>query len=279
MEPRFIIRPRRRSRGLLTVLRCLVIGTLVMVLTGPAMGDMPFPLLRAGDYCTDSGLRMRCFVDNYLWGMDNGGASWAIADSENKGMDDLRFELRSGDIWPLDAAKNHPAERTEISKPHKTEPVETDIWFAFGMLVEPGAVVTSKWQVLGQLHPTDDPGDMAPSPAWAQELNAGDVFRIVVRASAEKPLQHNPPAKVLYVDQNFQRGSINHFVYRLRYSQTHGLLQVWRDGQQIVDYQGPLGYVDRLGPFFKFGIYRQPAAEKIVVHYYALRFGGPELKP
>jgi hypothetical protein len=120
---------------------------------------------------------------------------------------------------------------------------------------------------------------MSGSPAWAQELNAGDEFRIVVRTSTEYPLLHNPAAKVLFVDPAFERGRVYRFVYRIRYSQTDGLLQAWRDGRQIVDYHGPLGYVGRQGPYFKFGIYREPAPEALAANFYDLKIGGPELRP
>jgi hypothetical protein len=36
-----------------------------------------------------------------------------------------------------------------------------------------------------------------------------------------------------------------------------GILQVWKDGNQIVDYQGPLGFKDDEDQiYFKFGLYR-----------------------
>jgi hypothetical protein len=36
-----------------------------------------------------------------------------------------------------------------------------------------------------------------------------------------------------------------------------GILQVWKDGNQIVDYQGPLGFKDNEDQiYFKFGLYR-----------------------
>lgn len=145
--------------------------------------------------------------------------------------------------------------------------------------VEPGPQVTSRWTVLGQLHPSEDPGDIGPSPAWAQELNAGDVFRIVIRAKFEKPLRRSPAPQVLFVDPEFKRGQTYHFVYRLRYSASQGGLDAWRDGTQIVHYRGPVGYSNQSGPYFKFGIYREPAAETLAVHYMNLRFGNAVVKP
>ncbi len=118
---------------------------------------------------------------------------------------------------------------------------------------------------------------MPVSPPWAQELDAGDVFRIVVRTSTADSLRQNPPAIVLFTDGTFKRGHIYHLVYQIRYSQTAGRLRAWRDGQKIADYTGPLGYPAKQGPYFRFGIYREPAPETVAVRYAGLRFGGPEI--
>lgn len=171
------------------------------------------------------------------------------------------------------------AERAEISGFHSKEPTESDLWLSMDLMVEPGSSVTSRWTALGQLHPSEDPGQLGPSPAWAQELNSGDVFRIVVRAKSETPLRSSPAPKVLFVDAQFKRGQTYHFVYRIRYSQTEGAVDAWRDGVRIVRYSGPVGYINSQGPYFKFGIYREPAAETLVVHYGNLRFGSAVTKP
>ena len=213
-----------------------------------------------------------------LWQAEGGGGPWSITGEVGPGRD-LRFEVRAGDQAAWDVAHHHPAERAEIASVTHKEPVDADIWLAFDLSVEPGPKVTSRWLVIGQLHATEDAGTMPVSPAWAQELDAGDVFRIVVRTSTEASMRTNPAAIVLYADPTFRRGQTNRFVYQLRYSQTAGRLRAWREGRLVADYSGPLGYPTSRGPYFKFGIYREPAPETVAVHYGGLRFGGPELQP
>jgi hypothetical protein len=225
-------------------------------------------------HCDAATPKPNCAVGNEHWNVE-AAAPWSISGSAN----DMRFEVRSGDVAEWDRSHNHRAERAEISGFHSKEPVDSDIWFSMDLMVEPGAKVTSRWTVLGQLHPTEDPGDVGPSPAWAQELNADDVFRIVIRAKVQTPLRSSPAPTVLFVDPQFNRGQTYHLVYRLRYSQTQGALDAWRDGQQIVHYSGPLGYINAQGPYFKFGFYREPAAETVVVHYRNLRFGDAVVRP
>ncbi|MEI7728918.1 MAG: heparin lyase I family protein [Verrucomicrobiota bacterium] len=226
--------------------------------------------------CTGKGRNAKCFIGGYYWSTDNGDGDWAIT---NPKPGDLRFELRQGDIAQWDKQRSHAAERNEISNSNHKFPLEEDIWFSFGLMVEPGPKVSSRWLVIGQLKASNDPGDQSASPPVGQELNAGDQFRITVRTASEKPLKHNPGSKAIYVDPAFERGRIYRLVYRIKYSQKAGHLQVWRDGKEIANYKGPVGYVSNTGPYWKFGIYRDPAPETIAVHYYDIKFGGPELEP
>lgn len=226
-------------------------------------------------HCDGAAPKPDCTVGNEHWNVE-APAAWSISVGS---PNDIRFEVRPGDVAAWDKSHNHLAERAEISDFHSKEPTDSELWFSMDLMVEPGAKVTSRWTVLGQLHPTEDAGEVGPSPAWAQELNADDVFRIVIRAKAETPLRSSPAPTVLFVDSQFKRGQTYHLVYHLRYSQAQGALDAWRDGEQIVHYSGPLGYINTQGPYFKFGIYREPAAETLVVHYKNLRFGAAVVKP
>ena len=213
---------------------------------------------------------------NY-WIVENSGAPWSL-EGNLETATDVRFEVRSGDRAPWDIEHHHAAERSEMSVRRK-QPMDQDIWLAFGLMVEPGAKATGRWSTLGQLHPTTDPGDISPSPAWEQELAAGDVFQILVRSKAQKPLTSSPVPKVVFADAAFKRGQVYHFVYRIRYSLADGLLQARRDGRQIVNYSGPIGYDEHVGPYFKFGIYREPAPETLAVHFNNLKIGDARLVP
>jgi hypothetical protein len=169
-------------------------------------------------------------------------------------------ELRSGDVWPGDAVKDHLAERAEVGGFGYPQPFETPLPLAFNMYINPGPPVTSEWCVLGQLHPAQD----GISPAWSQEFDAGDVFKIIARNS--------PTEMVLFEDKAFKRGQHYAMKYLFKYG-AKGLLQAWRDGIQIVDYSGALGYGGTVGPWWKFGIYRNPSPETLVVQYSNVQFG------
>jgi hypothetical protein len=248
---------------------------LLFLLTTITANQMSWAATSGLVHCGGSGQAIRCWVGSDPWNIE-APARWSIASNNDN---DVRFEVRRGDRADWDRSHNHQAERAEISGFKSKERTNSDLWFSMDLMVEGGETISSRWVVLGQLHPSEDPGQVGPSPAWAQEFNAGDVFRIVIRTKAETPLRSSPAPLVLFTDPAFRRGRIYHLVYRLRYSITDGGLDAWRDGLQIVHYSGPLGYINAEGPYFKFGIYREPAAETLIVHYRNLRFGDDVAKP
>ncbi len=268
---------------ILTLLTALLLAPFTALrAAGPPVSASPSPKHGLADSsqkentCVGKGLKAKCFIGGYYWNTDNGDGDWAV-NSPKPG--DLRFELRQGDIAQWDKQHTHAAERDEISNSNHKFPLEKDIWFSFGLMVEPGPKVSSRWLVIGQLKASDDPGDKPASPPVGQELNAGDEFRITVRTATEKPLKHNPGFKTIYVDPAFERGRLYRMVYRIKYSQRVGHVQVWRDGKEIANFNGPVGYVSYTGPYWKFGIYREPSPETFTVHYYDIKLGGPELEP
>ena len=233
--------------------------------------------------CAPSDRPIACRVAGRAWRAQNSGESYALR-SEGARSGSFRFELHAGDKWSKDvrlanSGPGHRVERDELSDLAR-QPYGQDIWFGFTMLVEPGPATTAAWVNLGQLHNTPDSGEMSASPPWVQGFGPGDHFRIFVRHTAENPLVHNPEPIVLFEDTHFQRGRPYRFVYHLKLAPTGaGVAQVWRDSRLVGDYKGPLGYPDKSGPYFKFGIYRSPASEPMVVHYASVRLGSTPITP
>jgi Polysaccharide lyase len=178
---------------------------------------------------------------------------------------DLEVQLRSGDVSAWDKAHDHIAERAEVDGYAYPQGFNTDFWLEMDLTINPGEPVTSQWCVLGQLHPMNTPG----SPIWSQEFDSGDVFKIMLRYNTDLPL-------TLFTDAKCVRGQSYHMLYHFRVEpqpSTTGWLACWRDGVQIVKYQGPFGYTDSVGPYFKFGIYRDPSPETLIVQYKNLKIG------
>jgi hypothetical protein len=233
-----------------------------------------FGLVRANfeDGCTPAVNPIACRVAGRAWRLQSSGAPWS---ARADGATGFRFEIRPGDHWAKDANKASTVERTELSDLARM-PLDEDIWLAFTLEVEPGPTSTSEWVNLGQLHGTADPGEPSVSPPWVQRLLPGDRFSVEVRETSENPIKKAPPAIVIYEDPKLERGRPYRFVYRFRISQgPNGLVQLWRDGVQVADYHGPVGYQDRLGPYFKLGVYRAPASggERLAARYSDVTLG------
>jgi hypothetical protein len=260
---------------------CLAVGTaaVAMVIDKYAVGVHENPLRLFGliqakfvPGCAPAVNPMACHVDGRAWRLQSSGASWS---ARSDGESGYRFEIRSGDRWLKDARMRKSVERTELSDFDRM-PYGKDIWLAFTMEVAPGKPSTSDWVNLGQLHGTADAGEPSVSPPWVQRLLPNDVFRVEVRHSQEDPIKAPPSRVAIFEDRQLQRGRPYRFVYHFRISTgPDGMARLWRDGRLVADYHGPLGYPDRRGPYFKFGIYRAPApgGEPIVARYSHVTLG------
>jgi hypothetical protein len=199
--------------------------------------------------------------------------SWSVQRDE---ANTFRFEVRPGDVWTLSdsAAK----ERAELSQRAVLDPA-ADIWVSHALRVEPGGTYPGGFVVLGQFHNSPDPNELSPSPLFAYTFDGG-VLRVDLRTSTENPLVANPPPIIVYTDAAFPVGRWVRFVAQLRVDPAgSGFVKVWRDGAQIVNYSGPLGYVDAAGPYWKFGIYRAATSGTMVVRYANVEVSASSLSP
>jgi hypothetical protein len=73
----------------------------------------------------------------------------------------------------------------------------------------------------------------------------------------------------IYADPNrIQRGHEYSMTIQVTFENSgNGNLKVWRDGVQIVNYQGPIGGGSGDKYYWKEGVYRSPAAETMAAKY------------
>lgn len=95
------------------------------------------------------------------------------------------------------------------------------------------------------------------------------------RASSANPLLTTPPATIHYT------GTIGttrtNIVVNVKFNHLGGFLKVWRDGVQIVNYAGAIGYNDALGPYLKAGVYRATNPNPMVTEWKNLECGTADL--
>ncbi|MDT8326270.1 MAG: heparin lyase I family protein [Roseovarius sp.] len=146
--------------------------------------------------------------------------------------------------------------------------------YEFDVLLEDGPSNTADFLLLAQFHQTEDldengnPLDAAASPPLALQLR-GDRLEIAARTdpnaittvSPDKlttPGFDTPTTSTMYLDTDpVPRDTWINIRFEMVFDHTGaGELRVYRDGVQIVDYNGPLGYNDEIGPYLQMGVYR-----------------------
>ena len=109
-------------------------------------------------------------------------------------------------------------------------------------------------------------GEMAPV---AREL-AGD-------RGVLEPIQtaNDGTIVILYEGpEPLEKGVWHDWIFHVRWSFAgDGFVSAWLDGVQVIDYEGPVGYNDRIGVWFKWGIYRDDHSEPQVIFHDEYRRG------
>jgi hypothetical protein len=170
--------------------------------------------------------------------------------------------LRPGDVWSEDRSVK---ERTEIAG-ETVYAAGEDITIRYVFRVEPGPENTSAWLLIGQLHATDE----FTAPIFAVEL-IGEHLAIHLRYKL--PGDRYEDWFAFVDDEPIVRGKYYTLEAELHTDDDDGgSVDVWLDGEQIVDYSGPVGY--GYGVYWKQGIYRAASPEEIAVDYRGLEIEG-----
>lgn len=178
---------------------------------------------------------------------------------------EFRFELRPGDQWLGDQQNGRDSERAEVVVSGYM-PLGRRYRVSYDMMIEPGLPVSSQWVVLGQWHASEDPGDAYSSPPLSFDLDGSDL---VLNTLAEPRPYHvkNPPGVERARIKNLSRGAWHTISYDVAFDPIAGSLRAKIDGAIVFDGIIPLGFNDLHGPYFKFGIYRSRARERMVARY------------
>lgn len=184
----------------------------------------------------------------------------------------FRFELTTGDYCVAVDGGSPAVERVEI-RTAGTMSLNTHYALSYALRVHnPGAkdAGSDGWILCGQLHQTEDGGDAGVSPLWAREL--GTTTRNITyarRTSQVDPIVASPSATYLWTDPSPSSTwaqwiqVVEH--HRIDPTGGTGYHKVWHDGVSVVNYTGNTGYVDAVGPYWKFGLYRDIDASHTIV--------------
>jgi Ca2+-binding RTX toxin-like protein len=204
--------------------------------------------------------------DADTFGLD--GFRWLVASEHSHSFrstdgNTFRMEVRKGDQFsrsnytdPQGLERSEMGETTQHAVSGEGQHFATTYKF----MIEPGAKNTASWMVIGQLH------DNNPRTPPFEITMVGERMQIVAKHGSS-----NPVKQVLWTDsQDIVRGKWYDMKIDLQLGPNgDGHAQVWRDGQEIVDYAGKIGYTDSSAVRWKMGIYRNspPGGETIAAQY------------
>lgn len=174
----------------------------------------------------------------------------------------FRFEVRPGDRWKVDLAAVEDKERAEVAfAPHYAngEPFVV----SFDMKIVGTDPSLARWAVLGQIN-TTPPTGVSRTPPVSQQLAGNRLFVIAEAQASDGTIRKMR----LAADPSFERNRWHHFEWHVKATPDNsGYLTIFRDGEQVADYHGPLGYKCEAGLYFKAGIYRHASKDTLIVLY------------
>ena len=162
-------------------------------------------------------------------------------------------------VFAFQLAPNDPStsgsKRSELEFPPNVENGKT-YWIAFSVNVQDWGGLSSGDDALfgTQVHSGDSSKGFSPSFSLVSYGSSGgrtfQVFRTANTSGTSQTLFKYPEIPIPF-------GQWTDFVFKFRHAtDSTGLLQVWMNGQQIVDYSGPIGFnTPGYRDYAKFGYY------------------------
>lgn len=183
--------------------------------------------------------------------------AYAVRKASNK-QSAYRFEVHSGDYWDGEAQQDR--NRSELSCGTKMPVFDTDIWYSDAFrVVSVNYDDITQHLIVGQLHATEDGGDISTAPIFSFQASASGL--LVKTATAAT----GPTSPVAQTTRLTWGGLVlNKWVRRVVRIKPNNAgaaeLQVWLDGQEVLALTGiSIGYPDAIGPYFKTGAYIRDA--------------------
>jgi hypothetical protein len=179
-----------------------------------------------------------------------------VADPRNQSLKALSFQLHPDD--PVTSK----SKRSEISFGRNIEPNKV-YWIALGVYVHDwGRLASKDAAVFGtQLHSGNNSLGLSPSFSLVTTNNGRNFKVLALHSTSNSPSPSNTVG-ANYADQPIPFGRWMDFVFRFKLSTVgEGFLQVWLDGERIVNHRGNLGFnTPGYNDYVKFGYYNWTSA-------------------
>lgn len=192
---------------------------------------------------------------------------WAISLDTSivrSGKSSVKFEVRKGD-YRINK-KGEKSSRAELSTETPVN-IGQEYQYIFSIYIPKDFPIEDNRLVIGQWWAPSDPGEINRSPAMALRFRNGK-FYISIRTSNEKIMTSEGKEIILYETNKLALGQWNDFTFKVKWSSKNdGLVNAWLNKDQIIKYNGPVGYNDNQDPYFQFGIYRDETPYTYVIYF------------
>jgi hypothetical protein len=187
----------------------------------------------------------------------------------------------------LDRVRDACPYRTEVSGPEAD--VGKEYWYGFSIFLPDDYVPDKIWEIVAQWNciPDYDVGEKWRNPVMAL-FSTGGRWSWVTRWDAKRNTfaggKREYGGEHEYDLGPYQRNIWTDWVVHVKWSyQSDGILQVWRNGEKVVDQNGPNAFNDAHGPIFKMGLYKgwtkpetpSDAVSRRVLYHDEFRMAGP----
>jgi hypothetical protein len=180
------------------------------------------------------------------------------------------LQVKNGDRWSGDIRTNRARERSELYLKSANLPFNQDIWLSFAIKIDTGQALKlsdNDFCILGQFHASEDAGDISSAPILGIRMEEADTIRLYTCSTTENPHTIGPPI-VSRAASRFTRGVWHRMVIRAKFSPTNADLQWWKNGEELINVTGiGMGFPDKIGPYWKFGVYRSSMSQPLGVEY------------
>lgn len=186
----------------------------------------------------------------------DGSRAMRFGEAASGGVRAFRLQIDKDDVLPGDISAR--CELLAYPLPGTALPKDGAFWVAFSMWVDDWSNTTDE-QIIAQLH-VQEP-TKAPLNPFFSMIVKGSTLRIELRHNEHAPPIIKSLTKMVTAAQLPMpaRRWVTTVIHASTASDNgrRPFLQLWLDDRQVVDYQGPLGYMlgDDGHPYAKFGVY------------------------
>lgn len=151
------------------------------------------------------------------------------------------FFCEPGDRAWHDRIKNHPYQRTELSRLHDPDPWHTRITYQFQTVPD---FDIQQWMILAQWHGYPRIGGRFRSPPWALRYRRG-IYRLTTS------LPSGSETRVVWEGKTDNPN----WKFNVRWHVTNGMFEMYLNELMVYAHNGQTTWNDKFAPCFKCGIY------------------------